>query len=261
MKKPIKIKIGRDDRRIRRRKQIENLIGKKYFSRPKRAFTTKRIIWGNIDKVPKETLKRIYKIMLARIKTKQALRDKLKEEKAEADTTLEKKRKANQRIGRRIMEKTTATNLTDPKALERHVDFLEQQKKKLAKIETGTKSQMEKIINSAKKTRKSRRIFDEKGKGDTVIINLGGVPIAFRITRQNLTEIENRIWPQTKLDPVKIAIRKILMQHPKRKVVTIIKNLKAQGLTANEGTVNKVLIEMIDEKLIGRGYPLLPNKK
>ena len=51
------------------------------------------------------------------------------------------------------------------------------------------------------------------------------------------------------------------MQHPKRKVVTIIKNLKAQGLTANEGTVNKVLIEMIDEKLIGRGYPLLPNKK
>jgi len=262
MKKPIKTKIRqRQSDRINRREQIENLSTKGYFSRPKRAFTTKRIVWGNIDKVPTETLRGIYKIMLARIKTKQALREKGRNEQKQAKKINQEKQNKNKRIGQRIMKKATETNLTDSDALQKYNSFIEVQRTKLAGIESRSKKRLDTVTASSRRTKKSTRIFEKKGKGDTVIINLGGVPIAFRITRQNIAEIENRIWPQTKLDPIKIAIRRIVIKYPGRKIRTIIKNLEAQKMKATREEVAEVITEMINEKLIERGYPVTPNKK
>jgi hypothetical protein len=243
-------------RRITRRVQIASLEKKGYFKRDSRAFTTKRIIWGNIDKVPIEKLKALHKIMEARIKTKRVLRETPKKKGEKLLKLRQELSNEARRMSERIAKMGEKVSKGE-KTPEEYSDFTELQAKKLKKAARGIETRETKIEREIAAAEKSRKIFKQKGRGDTVILNLGGVPVAFKINEQNLKRIENKIWPQTRLEPREVAIRRILIKHPRRKIVTIQKNLRAQGLKVSEEFIANVITKMIKEKLINRGYPIL----
>lgn len=255
-------------RKIPRRIQIENIDKKSYFKRPeeKRRFITRRIVRGDVRTLQSKTiLIDLYKLMKAKMQTKKQIRQSIKSSeqkiKKSQETIIGAIKKSNEKYTE-ILNKSGIRKGTvkDPKnTIEKYKAALkieEQRRKRTEKKET---KKIESFKEKLKITKKSQRISALKGRMGSVILNFGGNPIKFEVNERNLALIEEKLRPQTILDPREVAIRRILIKHPRRRTATIIKNLKAQGKNIDARFIAKVIRKMIDEKLIERDYPKLNN--
>lgn len=251
-----------------RRTQIKNIDEKGYFKRPltKRRFTTKRIMRGDIRTISSRSiLINLYNLMNAKLKTKVSQRESIKNSTQEINENERKVISAIQRSGERSIKKRRELGIEggtakDAKtAIEEYMDFRVIQGRKFEKMEKKAKRRISLLEEQLRKTKKSKRISSTKGRLDSVIINLAGIPVMFEVNKRTLALIEEKLRPQTVLEPKGVAIRRILIKNPKRRIVTIIKNLKAQGLEVDELFVAKIIRKMIDENLINRNPPKLNN--
>ncbi len=253
-------------RKIPRRIQIENIAKKGYFKKPlsQRRFTTRRIMNGNLRTIQSRTiLIDLLKLMKAKMKTKIELRRHAKTYAQQIQQSKGTVIKAIQKSGQKSIKKRkklgieggTAKNLTT--AINKYMAFRERQGTKLERIAKKEEHKIKSINQKLKITKKSKQISSQKGRLDSVIINLAGIPVRFKVNEKNMALIEQKLRPQTLLEPKSIATRRILIKNPRRKITTILKNLKTQGIEVNELFVAKIIRKMIDEKLIDRHYPEL----
>jgi len=247
-----------------RRKQMENLINQGYFRRPveKRRFSTRRIMQGNIRRIEdRKTLELLHKFIKLKIEEKTQSRQRMKNYEESLAKIKGKLVSASTRTTKRTKKKQMDLGIHPDsnikprdynQALGEYIKFASQQGEKLdrKRVKIGTKAEAAKETIS--KARSARKISREKGRLESVIINLAGIPVEFKVNKMNLEIIEEKLRPKTRLDSNEAFTRKILMKNPRRRIITIIKNAEKNGRTVDRAFVEGVIRQMIKEGLIER---------